>query len=142
MLVEQTERTTLKCTELPQTHNRTSKRGRNSTPSRGVIINALSWYIQKSSPYTAVRLVRYPYIRRSKSLGAAGELHYSTHKPGLIKAASPYKAVALLSHANACHDRGRNFRLKWFLNDLRHSLTQNRRKYAPFILHDSRRVPS
>ena len=34
------------------------------------------------------------------------------------------------------------FRLKCFLNDLRHSLTQNRRKKRHFILHYSRCIPS
>ena len=35
---------------------------------------------------------------------------------------------------DACYDRGSTFRLKWFLNDLRHSLNKNRRKYnRPFF---------
>ena len=40
---------------------------------------------------------------------------------------------------DVCYDGGSTFRLKWFLNDLRHSLTQNRRKYA-ISLHGSRVV--
>ena len=40
---------------------------------------------------------------------------------------------------DACYDRGSSFRLKKrFLNDLRHSLTQNRRKkYAIFLRGDA-----
>ena len=41
--------------------------------------------------------MRYPDIRRSKSLGATGELHSC---PGTNKSASLYKAFALLSVAH------------------------------------------
>ena len=41
--------------------------------------------------------------------------------------------VGLHSVLDAFYDRGSIFRLKFFLNDLRHSLTQNRRKRAIFV---------
>ena len=47
------------------------------------------------SLYKAVSVERYPYIRRSKSLGATGELH---SEPGLNKAVSPSKEAISLWH--------------------------------------------
>ena len=42
--------------------------------------------------------MRYPDIRRSKYLAATGEFHSQTR---VKKAASPYKAVIVLSHTTA-----------------------------------------
>ena len=61
------------------------------------------YYSSRGAPNKAVWVRRYPYIRRSKSLGATEEFH---SQPEKNTAASLYKAVILLWHTTALYLTG------------------------------------
>ena len=88
---------------------------------------ATATHVSRSN-YSSVRFYRYPWC------GPDVTPHQPWQRQGGKFWGIFGSGAGLLARViplfDACYVRGSTFRLKWFLNDLRHSLTPNRRKLA------------